>query len=1607
MGSDEADPGARCDTCFNAEKDEEVYGRLWEAHNNTFKWWNLNCPSCGQPFHTSIVLRLGQAGLESTEVAFGSDSREMAVMLTNLGYAAGRTGDSWKQLELQEQALKIKEKLFGDRHPEIARAFGGIAAACGQLGDVVRQKDFLERALVMQEASLGEESKEVAITLVNLAKALEGETDEETVERRYELLERAAGIKEKLFGKEDLRTAATFSHLASVFGAAGQLQRQRAWFERALETLELQEAPPAEVQEELGRTLVNLAAAHGQLGNIFRQRSYMEKALALKEKLYGEEHPEVARALTGLSKAIAIDFSKESDATLIKQQQKRAVKILEASEPESADLGIALAVLGVAYHRLEQSLEPSTKARDTLEKALKILLATCGEEHLEVATCKANLGVVWASFGDYQKQADMLLEAVTVKEKLGAQSEGLLGTSLSNLGRAYGRLNEGTKEVEALERALALQEKNYGDTDVKRDDVFATVISLGQAYAEIGDSKKHVQLLERSVKIQEELHKGDKKHPDMAPLLLHLAYAYGCEGELKKRRDALLRSLDILQTAGASSNQAAYALTLTNLGAAVDALGDSDKALDILERALAAKERVLAGKDDDIELVPSLLNVAHVCSKAGKQAREKETLEKVLKLKEKALGRDSCDLIEPLVQLGMVHAKLGNFRPQLGLLDRALGLARKHLGEGSFGTVAPLLHLATACGKVEERTRQKQYLEEALGIQEKELGEDHLDVAVTVANLGIVSGAMGEIEKQRDFLERALAIKEKHLGRDDPEVAHTLVNLGRAYGHLKEWQKQRSLFERGLEIYEKSRDWERLKPVKQALKRLRAAMAALDAEAVAAAEAAEAEAAAARAAEEAKAAAEQRRLAEEKEAAAAKQREEEAAAAAAAEEAAAAQRAIELAEEEELSRYLPNPAEMLKNLRDGDDSLTATDYARMQQIFNRFKDPGSTDMHKDELPGVLKLLGYMVDDAEEVKNLANELSDFGTIDIEEFSTFATRFKTFEKQKFKQAFEKYDEDKSGELSTDELVGVMSGMGFTPLRAMIHEAVELVDQDLSGQISFSEFVEMLAIYRYSEGFTRPEVKEFFRCFKELSEEEDGELQIAPSLVTELLLQFFGPQSAKMAIKLGEEAKEGPKRQTDANKPADTKDKPQGLLFAEALVTARRLRECEFGEWREAFEATDEDGSGQLDIDEVQNVIKQLGYTIPLLELEEIMAEVEEAADEDGVADCLLDYDEFVYMMGIFKQRDGFTKTELEMLRQTFERFDEDGSGEVETIELSDMLRYLGLTVSLEEVQRLLGQADPNDSGSLDWREFIRFMRLQREQELAGFREVFANYEAENVPDRISKQGMYEALREMGFEDASTASTKKSKRKTLKLPGVTEDFVTFDDFVTTIHEARNRKTIESRKMAGFSTLEISRFRDMFHTYDEDRSGTIEPREVGQLIESLGFSMRTAEERDLVQKLIEKSRSNAIASGVQDVGTGGSLTIWVLIQLLRLLYNDRNQKLIDRERTAMEETKYTAAEGKEYREVFVNWFQQEQAFEEAAGHHTETTADTAKDISRDGVKRLLGALGLKLSNVQSKDLDNKVHTLNESGRVDFADFLRVMRWMQDTNFANINGTG
>eukprot|EP00747_Dinoflagellata_sp_TGD_P010728 gnl/TRDRNA2_/TRDRNA2_120111_c1_seq1.p1 gnl/TRDRNA2_/TRDRNA2_120111_c1~~gnl/TRDRNA2_/TRDRNA2_120111_c1_seq1.p1 ORF type:complete len:529 (+),score=108.70 gnl/TRDRNA2_/TRDRNA2_120111_c1_seq1:144-1589(+) len=473
--------------------------------------------------------------------------------------------------------------------------------------------------------------------------------------------------------------------------------------------------------------------------------------------------------------------------------------------------------------------------------------------------------------------------------------------------------------------------------------------------------------------------------------------------------------------------------------------------------------------------------------------------------------------------------------------------------------------------------------------------------------------------------------------------------------------------------------------------------------------------------------------------------------------------------------------------------------------------------------------------------------------------------------------------------------------------------------------------------------------------------------------------------------------------------------------------------------------------MDINELAAMMKEMGYT----PLRQKMQELIEEADEDG--NGALDFDEFVNMMGTYRETDGFTRAEVEELKEAFEEFDYDDSGQMCVLELKDLLRHLGYQVNLEYVHRQIAKfkADLNEHNELDFREVLRLMRLHREEELRRINDAFCafHYVEEGDEDGVLPPSkLRDALKALGPlpNDAIVMSILDRAKSAGPLD--------FDAFVETVDKIRRTYVKTLRSHAGYTDEEISAFKEIFDSYDQDGNGVIERDELTSFLIEANIPMDSAKARDRALSQISAAKKLSMESGL-DSNSGlregdASMTFWTLVHLMRLLKDEEEQEEEDVNRKAVESAGFTLQQVDDFRQVFSHWAVKinekdkcskllkptsssrnlgadPEKYRSSESHicaspgpsdlHRSSTGVSDKGwvnrgsiqnalnvpthLAFDGLRSILYSLGVSLSKNQCTELEEKFQSydLDARSRMNFSNFLLLMRWMQDENFAGI----
>jgi calmodulin len=131
----------------------------------------------------------------------------------------------------------------------------------------------------------------------------------------------------------------------------------------------------------------------------------------------------------------------------------------------------------------------------------------------------------------------------------------------------------------------------------------------------------------------------------------------------------------------------------------------------------------------------------------------------------------------------------------------------------------------------------------------------------------------------------------------------------------------------------------------------------------------------------------------------------------------------------------------------------------------------------------------------------------------------------------------------------------------------------------------------------------------------------------------------------------------------------------------------------EFRQAFDIIDRNGDGVITVDDLATVMRAIGQSPNHGELQDMIREV----DADG--NDTIDFTEFLALMSRQMRQSDIE----EELKQTFRVFDRDNDGFITPQELRTLLISLGLDSSAQVIRAMIGEADRDRDGKINFAEF----------------------------------------------------------------------------------------------------------------------------------------------------------------------------------------------------------------------------------------------------------------------------------------------------------------
>lgn len=636
--------------------------------------------------------------------------------------------------------------------------------------------------------------------------------------------------------------------------------------------------------------------------------------------------------------------------------------------------------------------------------------------------------------------------------------------------------------------------------------------------------------------------------------------------------------------------------------------------------------------------------------------------------------------------------------------------------------------------------------------------------------------------------------------------------------------------------------------------------------------------------------------------------------------------------------------------------------AELRQVFQQLKMDG--EVHQDELPHGLELLGYMRPDLDLAAESIKSVTTYSTLSFVEFKKFVQAYDAGFRDRCYHMFVESDHDKSGELSITELRGLLKRLGFVPMVDALEEATAEIDRDSTGEMSFPEFMELLRLIKERHGFCKEEIEVFRRGYEKFDQDGSGEMS-ADEL--KLCLEWLGITPCQdMLERLVAEVDE---------------DLSGSLSLPEFFRAMRKYREKEVHLLSDLFrkhqaKCMQRKSSSNRAVHGITDMFQQVGYTVTRGLLQELCSELDLKTKPPGFEG--ISFEDFWRLLQETRRCATFLKEELAEFNEAFQRFDRDGGGDMCTVELGGLLRWLGYRRTLQQQQALLAEVDIDRSGKLDFREVVQLLRRIREQEVAQARQIFDTFDYEGALS-MDVEDLESALRSQGHMEAAATVAQAVKERGLEEP------LDFNEYLCAVRQCRVMELQKARQNAGFSDEDLERFHWQFGKYDKDSSGTIVKGELQAMFVDLFPSMTdiSGDQAHLAQ-MMRRAMLDA------DSNEDGELDFADFLALMRRIQDMKDQAALEREKQVIAQIGFVAHDVETLRSVFTE-YDQDMSGDLSASEIAEMLAKVSGGASEQCINKIT-----KLFK-DSKDLPGRPSARSET--FDFPSFLQFCKKMQDAN--------
>ena len=394
----------------------------------------------GKPVMARDLLDQGTKRIDS-ELAGQPDLQ--ATMLDNVGRAYRAIGLYSQASSLLDRAFQIRRRLFGRDSLEAASTEDALATALRLQGQFAQADPYFRDALAVRERHVGMNNNVVAESMTNLGECLYWEDRAPEAEST---LRQALAINRGL--AEDAGGSVR-NYLALAIEREGKFPEAAQLLREAVEITRKSKGPES---SDYMVSLHNYAGAMIDSGDLDAAESTERQVLALREAVFGRDHPDVFYPLNNLGFIL-----------LEKGAWKQAIPILDRTVELSRKVGIGQQLATALANRARARQQGGDYAG--AERDLSEAGELAGDGAAQASWTSAKITAVRGSLaferGNYKAAADFAHRAMDMQRGLGGDETPAYAASLVNLGDALLFEPDLVDAEAAYRQALLIRRKRF------------------------------------------------------------------------------------------------------------------------------------------------------------------------------------------------------------------------------------------------------------------------------------------------------------------------------------------------------------------------------------------------------------------------------------------------------------------------------------------------------------------------------------------------------------------------------------------------------------------------------------------------------------------------------------------------------------------------------------------------------------------------------------------------------------------------------------------------------------------------------------------------------------------------------------------------------------------------------------------------------------------------------------------------------------------------------------------------------------------------------------------------------------------------------------------